>query len=404
MTRHAVAWACRRWCRRPRRAAPSPSSASTCLSVVVRHRRPLRDGPARDPDDDAAARGGSDGQGPASSAGGWSERERVLVLRRGFRRHPRRGRLPRRGADLARGPRPGEGRARGLLDRLPRADHERGGVPPPGQELAGAPGRRRVGRHHLAQGVRRPRRHRDAEHHLGPGGQPVRRHRQQLRGRHRHGRAHHPAPRHRRAEGALPAARCCAATRCGASSSASPTPARTWPTSAPGPCATATSASSPARRCGPPAPPTRDWGILLARTDPDAPKHKGITYFLVDMKTPGFDIRPLKQMTGSEHFNEVFMDEVRIPAENVLGEVNGGWGCAITTLSQRARPDRRRQQEQRHRGAHRAGPEAGRVRRPDHPPAPGRLLDPPADPALPRLPAADGALARACRPAPRPRS
>ena len=76
-----------------------------------------------------------------------------------------------------------------------------------------------------------------------------------------------------------------------------------------------------------------DWGILLARTDPDVPKHKGITYFLVDMKTPGFDIRPLKQMTGSEHFSEVFMDEVRIPAENVLGEINGGWGCAITTLS-----------------------------------------------------------------------
>ena len=76
-----------------------------------------------------------------------------------------------------------------------------------------------------------------------------------------------------------------------------------------------------------------DWGILLARTNPDAPKHKGITYFLVDMTTPGFDIRPLKQMTGTEHFSEVFMDEVRIPAANVLGEVNGGWACAITTLS-----------------------------------------------------------------------
>jgi len=76
-----------------------------------------------------------------------------------------------------------------------------------------------------------------------------------------------------------------------------------------------------------------DWGILLARTNPDVPKHKGITYFLVDMRTPGFDIRPLKQMTGSEHFSEVFMDEVRIPAENVLGDVDSGWGCAITTLS-----------------------------------------------------------------------
>ncbi len=76
-----------------------------------------------------------------------------------------------------------------------------------------------------------------------------------------------------------------------------------------------------------------DWGILLARTDPDRPKHKGITYFLVDMKTPGFDVRPLRQMTGSEHFSEVFMDEVRIPHENVLGDVNEGWACAMTTLS-----------------------------------------------------------------------
>jgi alkylation response protein AidB-like acyl-CoA dehydrogenase len=75
-----------------------------------------------------------------------------------------------------------------------------------------------------------------------------------------------------------------------------------------------------------------DWGILLARTDPDQPKHRGITYFLVDMRTPGFDIRPLKQMTGSEHFNEVFLDEVRIPHANVLGEVNGGWACTMTTL------------------------------------------------------------------------
>jgi alkylation response protein AidB-like acyl-CoA dehydrogenase len=76
-----------------------------------------------------------------------------------------------------------------------------------------------------------------------------------------------------------------------------------------------------------------EWGILLARTDPDAPKHKGITYFLVDMASPGFDIRPLRQMTGASHFSEVFLDEVRIPADQVLGDVHGGWGCAITTLS-----------------------------------------------------------------------
>ncbi|MBA3282907.1 MAG: acyl-CoA dehydrogenase family protein [Acidimicrobiia bacterium] len=76
-----------------------------------------------------------------------------------------------------------------------------------------------------------------------------------------------------------------------------------------------------------------EWGILLARTDPDQPKHKGITYFLVDMSSAGFDIHPLKQMTGSEHFSEVFLDGVRIPAANVLGDVGEGWACAITTLS-----------------------------------------------------------------------
>ena len=75
-----------------------------------------------------------------------------------------------------------------------------------------------------------------------------------------------------------------------------------------------------------------DWGILLARTDWDVPKHGGITYFLVDMRTPGIDVRPLRQITGYAHFNEVFLTDVRIPAANVLGTVNGGWGVAQTTL------------------------------------------------------------------------
>jgi alkylation response protein AidB-like acyl-CoA dehydrogenase len=76
-----------------------------------------------------------------------------------------------------------------------------------------------------------------------------------------------------------------------------------------------------------------DWGILLARTNPDVPKHRGITYFLVDMRTPGIDVRPLRQITGHAHFNEVFLDDVRIPADQVVGQVDGGWAPTHTTLA-----------------------------------------------------------------------
>jgi alkylation response protein AidB-like acyl-CoA dehydrogenase len=76
-----------------------------------------------------------------------------------------------------------------------------------------------------------------------------------------------------------------------------------------------------------------DWGILLARTNPDVPKHRGITYFLVDMRTSGIDVRPLRQITGHAHFNEVFLDDVRIPADQVVGQVDGGWGPTHTTLA-----------------------------------------------------------------------
>ena len=76
-----------------------------------------------------------------------------------------------------------------------------------------------------------------------------------------------------------------------------------------------------------------DYGILLARTDWDVPKHRGISYFLVDMRSPGIEVRPLKQITGFSHFNETFLSDVHIPAENLLGELNGGWAVANTTLA-----------------------------------------------------------------------
>ncbi|WP_395656441.1 acyl-CoA dehydrogenase family protein [Nocardioides sp.] len=77
-----------------------------------------------------------------------------------------------------------------------------------------------------------------------------------------------------------------------------------------------------------------DWGICLARTNPDAPKHRGITYFLVDMRnSPGIDVRPLREITGHALFNEVFLDDVFVPDDLVVGEVDDGWRLARTTLA-----------------------------------------------------------------------
>ena len=75
-----------------------------------------------------------------------------------------------------------------------------------------------------------------------------------------------------------------------------------------------------------------DWCFAVVRTDPDVPKHKGLTYMLIDMHSPGVSVRPLKQMTGESEFNEVIFEDVRVPAENVVGKVNGGWEIAIATL------------------------------------------------------------------------
>ena len=75
-----------------------------------------------------------------------------------------------------------------------------------------------------------------------------------------------------------------------------------------------------------------DFGTLIARTDPTVPKHNGITMFIVDMRTPGVTVRPLRQATGEAPFNEVFFDNVRLPADAVLGEVNGGWPATVLML------------------------------------------------------------------------
>ena len=74
------------------------------------------------------------------------------------------------------------------------------------------------------------------------------------------------------------------------------------------------------------------WMFMLARTDPDAPKHKGISYFLVDMKSPGVEVRPLTNLANQNMFNEVFFEDVRVPAKNIVGEVNRGWYVGTTTL------------------------------------------------------------------------
>lgn len=76
-----------------------------------------------------------------------------------------------------------------------------------------------------------------------------------------------------------------------------------------------------------------DWGILLARTNRDAPQHQGISFLVVDMSSPGIEVRPLRQMTGDAEFDEVFFTDVSVPAANLLGPLDGGWGVAMQVLT-----------------------------------------------------------------------
>ena len=101
---------------------------------------------------------------------------------------------------------------------------------------------------------------------------------------------------------------------------------------APAPSATGTSGSSTVRSAGRPLAHIADFGLLLARSNPERRKHKGLTYFVVDMHAPGVDVRPLRQMTGDAEFNEVFFTDVRIPDGERLSEVGQGWNGGLTTL------------------------------------------------------------------------
>ncbi|MFD2350286.1 acyl-CoA dehydrogenase family protein [Nonomuraea ferruginea] len=126
--------------------------------------------------------------------------------------------------------------------------------------------------------------------------------------------------------------RCCAARRSGASSSPSP-----------GPSSDVASLQTRAERDGDDwivngqkvwtsVAQHADWGLLLARTNVDVPKHKGLTMFVVDMHHPGVTVRPLKDMSGRSNFNEIFFDDVHIPDEHRVGDVDDGWSVAVTTL------------------------------------------------------------------------
>lgn len=81
------------------------------------------------------------------------------------------------------------------------------------------------------------------------------------------------------------------------------------------------------------------WCFALVRTDPDAPKHKGISFLLIDMNSPGVSIRPLRQISGESEFNETFFDDVEVPVENLVGEINDGWRIAMTTLAYERGPE-----------------------------------------------------------------
>src|SRR2546422_3649048 len=141
-----------------------------------------------------------------------------------------------------------------------------------------------------------------------------------------------------------------------------------------------------------------DWMFCLVRTDPEAPKHAGISYILIDMKTPGITVRPLVQMTGDPGFNEVFLEDVRVPRANLVGGLNNGWQVAnatlvhernmlgVTTRTQQALQSLVRLAKTHQRGGRPAGKDPVTRPPPAHPPLPAETVKPQAYPHLTRAP------------------
>ncbi|MDZ7727702.1 MAG: acyl-CoA dehydrogenase family protein [Dehalococcoidia bacterium] len=118
----------------------------------------------------------------------------------------------------------------------------------------------------------------------------------------------------------------------GARATANPVPVRTSPASRPAPTATADDYVVNGQKIWTTGAHHADWMFLLVRTDPEAPKHKGISFLLADMRSPGITVNPIVNMAGAHEFNEVYFEDVRVPAANRVGEENNGWYVAMTLL------------------------------------------------------------------------